>query len=93
MKNENDAIEKFGLVCLAVRNMMDEEGLSVEDALKAVRSMLMPHSSSPVVIDGISNLEAAESEADLMERLLKEAERVKRVLHLSRMPWPTSLFD
>ncbi|HVT89500.1 MAG TPA: hypothetical protein VHD56_11650 [Tepidisphaeraceae bacterium] len=83
MSNEDDVTEKFGLICLAVWNMMDEEGLSVEDALKAVRTMLIPHSKSRVVSDGIERLERAGDEAELSRLLVDESSRVSRMLHPS----------
>ena len=92
MSNGREAIEKFGFVCRAVWNMMDEEGLSVEDALKAVRRMMRPHSKPSDVADGMKRLAGAADEGELLKLLDAEATRMSRIVEASRMTWPTSLF-
>jgi len=92
MSSELEAVERFGLVCLAVWNMMDEESLSLEDALKAVRQMMRPHSKPRDVAEGMKRLAGAADEGELLKLLDAEATRMSRIVEASRMTWPTSLF-
>lgn len=87
MSNKETPILMFGRVCSSVANSMDEEGLSTEDALNAVRLMLTPISKTKEVLAAISRLEAARTEADLWQRLQHEARLAKE------NAWPRSLFD
>lgn len=77
----------FGRVCSSVANSMDEEGLSTEDALNAVRLMVKPISKTKEVLEAIARLEGASNEAELWQKLQQEALRAKE------NHWPRSLFD
>ena len=92
MGDATDSMEMFGLVCGTVANMIDEEGLSNEEALKVLRRTLLPDSTSAEVISAISRLEELSHGRELWQPLREEWEKAARRLANRNLRYASSLF-
>jgi hypothetical protein len=72
---ERDPLKSFGIVLPAVAEMMDEQMLSKEDTLAALRRFLSNGEQPVPVREAIERLEAAEDEGELRTMLGQECVR------------------
>jgi len=73
---ERDLVREFGIVLPAVAEMMDEQTLSADEAMAALRRFLGNVPQPDRVLESIGRLQSCEDECELREMLGRECVRM-----------------